>query len=315
MSDDLDFRVSCGLFDHPKWMRLDAALGDRGGMALIRLWGWARRHRPNGDLSGLSDREVAAAARWRGKPGTLIEALTDAGFLDRAGERATLHDWLAHQPHSANTKGFQRAQRLKAVERWAKRAGMAPDAYARHSFGMSLDDYLNGPQTDARHMPGIMPGNAARMPPPSLPPHPPTTPHPPGTEPRATGGIGYPPGVEATPNQSEPSGLGRSLPVPVRPQDAPIDPQEAQAAAAHRLELAIGCTFKQAHAAVQGLAMAGADAPWIEARIAASTGTSPKPWDWVKATKDALAVHQGKAAAPREWKPFFPLRILKEVGL
>lgn len=122
------------------------------------------------------------------------------------------------------------------------------------------------------------------------------------------GGIGLAEGVEPH-RPSEPPGLGRSLPG-VDTEAPPPDAQEAQAAAAHRLELAIGCSFKQAHGAILGLCAAGAAMPWIEARIAASVGTSPPPWEWSKAAKAARAVEIGASKPAHVFRPAVPSRYL-----
>lgn len=297
VSDDLDFRVRCGLFDHPKWMRLDAALGDKGTMALMRLWGWARRHRDDGSLHGLSDAEIARAARWRGPAAKLVSALADLGWLDGAVGARALHDWLDHQPHSANTKGFQRAQRMKIIKRWAETAGMTPEQYSRYSFGMDLEDYLSRGKSHTPVSRGSIPGDTAGIgafvPPPSHPPSTPTTPAPEARAPDPDRGFASTP---SSPQVEHPP-TGRSLRLP-QPASSPADnPQEAQAAAAHRLELAIGCTFKQALKSVQSLVVAGADIVWIEARIARSTGTTQTPWAWVASSKQAWADHQERVGA------------------
>ena len=65
----------------------------------IRLWTWALDNAPDGDLSALSDRVIAFGAGWRKKPTDFVEAMVEAGLLDRAdhgddGPRSLLvHDW------------------------------------------------------------------------------------------------------------------------------------------------------------------------------------------------------------------------------
>lgn len=75
----------------------------------------------------------------------------------------------------------------------------------------------------------------------------------------------------------------------VDPGDSGGDEKEAHSRAAHRLELAIGCSFKQAIKAVQSLVVAGADLAWIEARIKRSNGTVQTPWEWTDDAKSELA--------------------------
>lgn len=65
-----------------------------------------------------------------------------------------------------------------------------------------------------------------------------------------------------------------------------------------RLEDVIGCTLKEARKAVRGVLAAGASTPWVMARVGFATGTSPKPWEWATAAKDAWAVESGKVPRP-----------------
>jgi hypothetical protein len=184
MHEDLDFRVYVSVFDHPKFLRLEAALSERACMALFRLWGWARRHRKDGDLTGLSDREIAIAARWKGAAARFVTALREIGWLDGDAGAFKLHGWRKAQPHSMGALSFERAQQVRALERWAKKAG-APsvEAYVQTRHGMTLEEYLESEPSadcdaaaDAGHMPGMMPGSAeadASSPPsPSHPPPP-----------------------------------------------------------------------------------------------------------------------------------------------
>lgn len=266
MSAAPDFRVSASLFDHPKWMRLDALLSDKGGMALIRLWAWARTHRDDGSLAGLSDKEIASAARWRAPAAKLIDALVAAGFLDGPHGARSLHGWLEHQAHSANGKGYRRAQRLKGLQRWAKAAGMTAEAYCRYSFGITLDAYLdsdNAARTDAgasvRHMPGQCRDDAEPMPPPHH-----TSSH------HTTPSVGMPPAPVSDPPDS-PTERGFAT--------TPDSPRLDAASLAHDLELRIGCSYAKADKAVRVVLAAGAEPSWVHARIAA-TRPPATPWGW-----------------------------------
>lgn len=131
----------------------------------------------------------------------------------------------------------------------------------------------------------------------------------PGPDPSPVPERGY--ATTAAPTPVEPKapvpqapGAGRSRPdrLPPTPQEPQSGPEEASSAAAHRLELAIGCGFQAAMKAVQGLVVAGADLPWIEARIARSTGTTQRPWDWAAAAKAALA-QTSASTAPKAAEP------------
>jgi hypothetical protein len=59
---------------------------------LACLWLWAVDNTPNGRLDGVTERTIARAAQWKRDSGALLEALTDAGFLD-AAPQLLIHDW------------------------------------------------------------------------------------------------------------------------------------------------------------------------------------------------------------------------------
>jgi hypothetical protein len=81
---------------HPKLFRLcrvleisvPAAIGH-----LHLLWHWAIEYAESGDLSVLSEEEIAAICLWDGSPRQLVESLVTVGFLDRDGEVIRIHNW------------------------------------------------------------------------------------------------------------------------------------------------------------------------------------------------------------------------------
>lgn len=129
MSTAIDFRVSLTFFDHPKTMRLEAVAGEKAVLALLRLWGWASRHRSNGELTGLTSREIATAARWKGKADGLVEVLTTTGWLDRDGDRLHLHDWSDWQGWVCGSGSRSHAGRVAAMTKRCLLTGLSPDAY------------------------------------------------------------------------------------------------------------------------------------------------------------------------------------------
>lgn len=81
------------LREHPKTKRLCRLLGinRREAIGLLHiLWWWALDFAPEGDLSDLSDEDIADSIDWEGDAGQLMAALTEAGFID--GDRQ-IHDW------------------------------------------------------------------------------------------------------------------------------------------------------------------------------------------------------------------------------
>ena len=82
---------------HRKTLRLMSRLRLRRSQVvghLTLLWLWALDNAKDGALDGVSERELAQVADFNPKrAGELVDALVDAGFLDRAGEKLRIHDW------------------------------------------------------------------------------------------------------------------------------------------------------------------------------------------------------------------------------
>jgi hypothetical protein len=102
---------------HPKLFRLAKELKVEPPIAfwhLCNLWLWSLDYAPSGDLTGMTDTEMAAAANWSGDPNNFIRGLCTCGWLD-PGPR--IHDWELYAG-----KLFERkeANRLKA-QRFRKR--------------------------------------------------------------------------------------------------------------------------------------------------------------------------------------------------
>lgn len=61
------------------------------------MWHFVAEFCPQGDIGKFSDARIEAALSWSGTKGRLIQALTDAGWLDIDSERRLLvHDWADH---------------------------------------------------------------------------------------------------------------------------------------------------------------------------------------------------------------------------
>lgn len=91
---------------------------------LARLWTWTLERNDDGDLSHLTDRMIADAAGWRGKPARFVGAITMAGFLD---EDRHLHDWDDYVGSLIDRR--QRDRERKRRERQeAKESGAFPSS-------------------------------------------------------------------------------------------------------------------------------------------------------------------------------------------
>lgn len=88
--------------DHPKMKMLSRRLGIPIAYAngiMERLWHFAGKYCPRGDIGRFSDDEIAIEAGWEGDADTLISALRSKGscFLDDSpAHRLIIHDWPDH---------------------------------------------------------------------------------------------------------------------------------------------------------------------------------------------------------------------------
>jgi hypothetical protein len=120
-----DFRVSTDFFSHHKTRKLKKRLGNDGVIALLRLWSYAARIKPDGDLSGMSVEDIELASEWEGQDGIFVNTLIESGFVDSIEDSFVLHDWQEHNPWAAGTEGRSDKSRLSRM------AGTHPEIYQR----------------------------------------------------------------------------------------------------------------------------------------------------------------------------------------
>ena len=118
-----DFRVSVDFFAHHKTKKLRRRLGYEGVVALLQLWAYAARVRPDGDLSGMEDEDIELAVDWCGEEGTLVPTLKSVGFLDEDEGGLRLHDWQENNAWAAAGESRSDASRLSRM------AKVFPDEY------------------------------------------------------------------------------------------------------------------------------------------------------------------------------------------
>ena len=86
--------------DHPKFARLKRILGFGKGRCLGYLegvWHFAGRFAPHGDIGKYADADIESWVEWEGESSVLINALIDAGWIDRCEQhRLVVHDWHQH---------------------------------------------------------------------------------------------------------------------------------------------------------------------------------------------------------------------------
>lgn len=99
----VDFRVDADFPTHPKTKKLIRRLGHSGVFWLLSLWGWARKHRPSGELTGMDAEAIADAAGHDGPAEAFAAVLLDCGWLElEEGQRYRLHDWRKRNPWAAD---------------------------------------------------------------------------------------------------------------------------------------------------------------------------------------------------------------------
>jgi hypothetical protein len=88
-------QIDEGFDTHRKTLALCRILGNpEGGMFLMRLWKWACRSSPDGDLTGTEPSDLEEIVRFRGAPGAFYAAAVAVGFIDELpGGARRLHDW------------------------------------------------------------------------------------------------------------------------------------------------------------------------------------------------------------------------------
>ena len=136
-------RVASDIVDNPKIDRLAnrlrisvlAAVGH-----LISLWGWTARHRPDGNLAGISHAMIARAAHWKGRPRRLLGVLREVGFLTSDQE---VHDWDAMNGRALRDAARKREER-KACKGKAERDSVSADTSVEESEGASALTKRNG---------------------------------------------------------------------------------------------------------------------------------------------------------------------------
>lgn len=85
-----------GFLEHPKTLRFCREIRDpNGSVYLLRLWIWATRSAPDGELAELEPEDLEDTLRWRGEPGACYRALICTGFIDENDDGSRcIHNWM-----------------------------------------------------------------------------------------------------------------------------------------------------------------------------------------------------------------------------
>jgi hypothetical protein len=126
-----DIRISVSFKGHRKRKKFRMLLGDPGATDyLIDFWISVAMDRPDGNLGGLDDMDIALMAGWEGDPGKFISAMLDAGFLDRIESGFVVHGWTEHNGYASAANVRSEAARKAALAKWGKRGQCAGNADA-----------------------------------------------------------------------------------------------------------------------------------------------------------------------------------------
>lgn len=121
---------------HPKIEELALILGVPFAQAfgyVTLFWLWCLKYAPDGDLSGHNARKIAIGAKFQGDPEAFVQAMCEAGLVDRAGEGLGVHDWADHMSaivrgvarNSAKCAAYRERQKLKKKAASQDRPGVA----------------------------------------------------------------------------------------------------------------------------------------------------------------------------------------------
>lgn len=102
---------------HPKTRKLARRLGVSIPAAighLHLLWWWSIDFAENGDLSRHDDEDIAIGAMWDDDPSTFVDALVDAGWIDRDDQATTIHDWPEYAGRLLDRRAANAARKRKS---------------------------------------------------------------------------------------------------------------------------------------------------------------------------------------------------------
>jgi hypothetical protein len=113
---------------HPKVQRLERELGVRDALGIVvRLWCWTADYAPGGTVSEGEALTAARAARGdatKASPSTVLDALREAGLIDRTPDGYRVHDWDEMQVRHLEAEEKRRAQARERQAAYRARHGI-----------------------------------------------------------------------------------------------------------------------------------------------------------------------------------------------
>lgn len=133
---NIDFRLSTGIFEHPKVLKLERKLGEGAVLSYIRLLRFTAQNKPDGNLTGMDIDDIEIAAGYKGTPGSLVPVLFELNLLDHTGDTITVHDWAQHNPYACGAPRRSEIARLggEARQEKARITKEQEDSSAKNSY-------------------------------------------------------------------------------------------------------------------------------------------------------------------------------------
>ena len=139
---NIDYRVPLRYADDTRTQLLLRRVGANGISALYFLWHYTAAHHVSGILNSMNEETIEMAAKWFGKPGTLVPLLLELGWLGQMDNGTYfIPEWRETNSWAANADNRSAIGRLNGmathypelhqqlVEQGA--TGITADAYAR----------------------------------------------------------------------------------------------------------------------------------------------------------------------------------------
>ena len=121
-------------------------MGPKSDSFLIDLWIGASLSRPDGNLVGWSEQDIADEAGFEEDPHKLVNALCDCGWLqkDRQNGHYVIHDWKDHQGWCLGTENRTSKSRIAAlIKNHGRKKGLriAAEQYGINPLDYGYSDY------------------------------------------------------------------------------------------------------------------------------------------------------------------------------
>jgi hypothetical protein len=146
--------VDEGFVSHRKTIRFCALMQDHNAFAyILRLWSWAVRAAPDGDLSGLSPADIEMAIQYRLADGRCYAHLVTAGFIDESEPTfpSAIHNWMERIGESiAKMEAAAKASRDRK-RRWRNSKGTVRETPSSVSNGVPGSSRPGGGTSTERH--------------------------------------------------------------------------------------------------------------------------------------------------------------------